>query len=68
MGIPQVLLVLSSLDWRWLLSDFKHLCMPLLKITLALQDAGFFHDVHGMTKMRTVLIGIVGRTGAGLEL
>lgn len=75
-GIPQVLLVLSYLDWSMpysgclglSLSDFKHLCIPLLKITVALQDAGFFHDVHGVTKMRNVLIGIVGRTGAGLEL
>lgn len=56
------------MPWDLRLSDFKHLCIPLLKITIAFQNAGFFHVVHGVTKMRTVLIGIMGSTGAGLEL
>lgn len=47
--------------WDWSLSDFKYVCIALLKITLAFQNTGFFHNVHGVTRTRAILVSWTGQ-------
>lgn len=47
--------------WDSSLSDFKHLCIPLLKITLAFQNTGFSRNVHGVTRTRAILASWTGQ-------
>lgn len=58
---------LTVVAWDPSLSDFKHLCIPLLKITLAFQNTGFSRNMY-MVWLEQELYWHLGQDRSGLEL